>query len=124
MLGFTHSEESKEKMRGSSNHFYGKTHTLESRKKIGEARMGSKNPLYGKPKSPEFIAQQYRDRTGSNIYMSKKVYVYYHINNKNIFFKELDTIISVARYLDCSETTISRHCHKGTIYYSLKNNIY
>lgn len=54
--------------------------------------------------------------------MSKKVYVYNYINNENIFFKEFNTILSVAKYLGCSKTTISKYCRKGKIYYPNKLN--
>lgn len=35
--------------------------------------MGSKHPLYGKPKSPEFVYQQTRDKTGANNPNAKSV---------------------------------------------------
>lgn len=86
LLGFNHSEETKNKLRDPNNPFYGKTHTPESLEKISNVRKGNKHPLYGKPKSPEFLAYQNKDRTGSNNHMSKKVYVYNYINNQKIFF--------------------------------------
>lgn len=117
LLGFIHSEETKNKLRGPLNPFYGKRHTPESLEKISNASKGDKNPMYGKPKSAEFIAHQNKDKTGSNNHMSKKVYVYNYINKENIYFKEFDTIISVAKYLGCSKTTISKYCREGKIYY-------
>lgn len=42
--------------------------------------------MYGKPKSPEYLAHQNKDKTGFKNHMSKKVYVYNYINNENIFF--------------------------------------
>ena len=36
-------------MSGENNSFYGKTHSEESKKKMGESRSGEKNHRYGKP---------------------------------------------------------------------------
>ena len=40
---------------GSNNTFYGKTHTKESKKKMGRNVSGSKNPMYGKTHTKEAI---------------------------------------------------------------------
>jgi group I intron endonuclease len=41
-------------------------HTKESILKMSMLKKGEKNPMYGKPKSEAFIAQQTRDKTGAN----------------------------------------------------------
>lgn len=73
--------------------------------------------MYHKLKSPDFIAQQQKDKTGSNNHMSKSVYLYKKIQNEYILVSKFDTIISVAKFIGCSKTTISRYCKTGAIYY-------
>ena len=50
--GYKHTAEARKKMseakRGSKNPFKGKKHTLEARNKISQSRIGAKNPNYGK----------------------------------------------------------------------------
>lgn len=125
--GFKHSEKTKKLLshlkKGENNPFFGKKHTPEALEKISNARKGDKNPLYGKPlRRREFIAQQHKDKTESLNHMSKKVFVYKFIYNEYFFLKEFETIQSVARFIGCSKTTISRYCKTGKIYYY--NNIF
>jgi hypothetical protein len=44
----------------------GYKHKEESLEKMREIKRGENNPMYGKPKSPEFLAMQTRDITGPN----------------------------------------------------------
>ena len=41
---------------------------------MSKSKIGELNPMFGKPKSKEFI--EHKDKTGANNPMSKKVYVY------------------------------------------------
>jgi group I intron endonuclease len=56
------SQETKQKLSiqatGSKNAFYGKKHDPALLASLSAKRMGVNNPMYGKPKSLEFIAQQ------------------------------------------------------------------
>ena len=59
--GLVHTEESKRKMseshKGENNHFYGKSHSQETKDKIGNLKkgkyVGNKNPMFGKTHSQE-----------------------------------------------------------------------
>jgi hypothetical protein len=48
-------------------------HTEEALLKMSEIKKGSNNPMYNKPKSEAFIAEQYRDKAGFNNPMFGKV---------------------------------------------------
>ncbi|MCK9570396.1 NUMOD3 domain-containing DNA-binding protein [Candidatus Pacearchaeota archaeon] len=64
------SEETKEKFRGENNHFYGKHHTEDARRKISESRQGKRtgkdNPFYGKHHPPEILAKISEANKGEN----------------------------------------------------------
>lgn len=124
VLGFKHSEETKNKFfRGENNPFYGKKHSPEFLEFLSISRKGINNPLYKKPKSPEFLAQQQKNRKGSLNHNSKKVFVYL-VKQENLqFFKEFETIISVADFLGCSKTTVSKYCRQKK-YFKFLDTIY
>ena len=57
----------KGKLIGDKNPFYGKNHTLESRKKMGKSRPGIKNPMYGRKHSDETKSKMSKLATGRKL---------------------------------------------------------
>jgi len=54
------------KLIGKNNAFYGKKHTSESLNQMSECKKGNKNPMFGRPKSPEFLYWKTKDKSGAN----------------------------------------------------------
>lgn len=77
MFGKTHSIESRKKMSfpqyGENNPMYGKTHSEETRKKISEKNSNNKNPMYGKTHSEETRKKMSEKAKGRKSKNSKKI---------------------------------------------------
>jgi group I intron endonuclease len=91
-LGFIHSENSKVKMSeakkgekslmfgktGKYHPFFGKTHSIESIKKISKAKKGKNHPMFRKSYSPDVVTKICQALAGENNSMSKK-YLFIHL---------------------------------------------
>jgi group I intron endonuclease len=139
---------------GELNPFWGKIHnldTLTSPRGLvppqGEAprgtrmklsKIGELNPMFGKEKSPEFIEQMYRDKSGSNNpmwrkthseetlnKMRKNVYVYDAISKELI--KKYDSSVMVKKDFKMGYDTLKKYINsdkpfKGKIFSSIPLN--
>jgi len=116
-LGFKHSEVTIKKMSGINNHFYGKTHSYETRKMIGDSLRGiirvNNKPKIIKPETK--LKLSFRSHG-----VSVKVF-----DKSNNFINEFSTITSVAKYFGVHRRTISNYLDKSKFYneYILKSNI-
>lgn len=63
-LGYRRSKEAKAKVSGTNNHFYGKTHSKESRNLMSAAKAGSNHHMLGKNHSEETRAKMSGSRRG------------------------------------------------------------
>ena len=105
---FNHTADTKKALsdlyKGENNPFYGKHHTEETKKMIGEKikseRCGENHPMYGKHLTEEIKQKISESHKGKNNPSSKSVYV---IELDMTF----DTITECAKYLDCTNANIS-----------------
>ena len=86
---------------------FGKHHTAETKKKIGELRKGKSVSVETKLK---IGLSRVRER-------NKKVFVYLkdHTANKNIFFKSFDNYLETAKNLNCSYTTVKNYINTNKL---------
>ena len=115
---FNHTDDTKKALsdlyKGENNPFYGKHHTEETKKMIGEKikseRCGENHPMYGKkgilsPNYGKTFTEEHKKKIseshkGKNNPSSKSVYII----ELNMTF---DTITECAKYLNCSKNNIS-----------------
>ena len=105
---FNHTADTKKALsdlyKGENNPFYGKHHTEETKKMIGEKikseRCGENHPMYGKHLTEETKQKISESHKGKNNPSSKSVYI---IELDMTF----DTITECAKYLNCSKNNIS-----------------
>jgi len=114
LLGYKHTEESLIKRSGKNNHFFGKTHTKESKLKISNALIG--NILSDETKAKMSLAKKgfipHEETLGK---LRKKVYLY-EKDNKNIVFKEFESYTEAGKFLNCNVATISRNIDKDKVF--------
>lgn len=72
--------------------------------------------MYNKLKSKEFIEQMYKDKSGANNPMSKKVYVYDACTKE--LFKYYDTRASAVKYLHIFKATINKYIDTNIVFNS------
>ena len=64
--GCKYTEERREKRKGQSNPFYGKTHSEEIKEKIRQSKLGKNNPMYGKSPSKQTKEKLSKSISGEN----------------------------------------------------------
>ena len=101
-----------DKTRGKYNHFYGKHHTVATKKKISKANkgkpglIGTKNPMYGK--HPIF-SQEHKNKIRISHQKNMKPVLLYDCT-KHIILKEYESIKEASRREGIRYTTISHEC--------------
>ena len=119
-IGFKHSEKTKAQMsikqRGTNHPFFGKIHTYETIKKIGES-LRSINRINNKPKVVKLETRLKLSLISHGI--SVKVF-----DNSNNLVNEFPTMKSVAKHFNISFTTVGRYLDKNTAYngFTFKSN--
>jgi group I intron endonuclease len=117
-LGFKHSEATKNKMRGINNHFFGKTHTCETRKMIGlSLRSIIRTNNNNKPKVLKLETKLKLSLRSHGIPI--KVF-----DKSNNLIQQFPTMTSAAKYYGIHRRTIGRYLNKNTTYngYIFKSN--
>ena len=108
------SETTKQKLRdvnsGENHPMYGK-HLLDTtKKKLSDNHKGDKNSFYGKHHSDETKKKMREANSGSNCYLSKKVFQYDIEYN---FIQEWESMSCIANAYNVGRTTIMRYCRNG-----------
>ena len=116
-LGFKHSEVTIEKMSGINNHFYGKTHSYETREKIGLS-LRNLPRVNNKPKTIKLETRLKLSLRSHGV----SVEIYAKSNN---LIKQLTTMTSAAKYFGVNRRTIGRYLDKNKIYigYTFKSKL-
>jgi group I intron endonuclease len=111
-LGYKHSEVTKAKMSishtGKNNHFYGKTHTYETRKKIG---LSLKSIIRVNTKS-----RVVKFETKLKLSLRTKGVPIKVFDLSNNLINEFPSMISVGRYFNISSRTVGRYLDKDKSY--------
>jgi group I intron endonuclease len=115
-LGFKHSEATKDKMRGINNHFFGKTHTSETRKMIGLS-LRSIIRTNNKPKVLKLETKLKLSLRSHGV--SVKVF-----DKSNNLIQQFPTMTSAAKYYGIHRRTIGSYLDKDRFYneYAFKSN--
>ncbi len=114
ILGYKHTEESIAKRTGENNHFYGKTHTEETKTKLRDINLG-------KSHSAETKAKIGLTRKGLPLHKNtlekirKKVFVY-DKDNRTTLFKEFESYSEAGKFFECNVATISRNINKDKLF--------
>lgn len=102
-------------LKGSKNHFFGKTHDTATRKRIAlavnnyYANLDAKSRVF----SPEFLYQQKRDKTGANNPRAKAVIV----TNKNTNqVSEFPTITAAAKFINGDRKSVGLACKNNKLF--------
>jgi len=113
-LGAKHTAETISKMSGENNHFYGKTHTIETKASISRS-------LSGKTHSEETKTKMSLMRKGKPVSPNtlektrKKVFVYSK-NDLTTVLMEFNSYTEAGKYFNCNGTTISRNINTNKVF--------
>jgi group I intron endonuclease len=99
-LGYKHTAESLAKMSGGNNHFYSKTHKLESLAKMSEAKKGI-------PKS---------DTHKAKISAANGTTIYIYCSNDFTLINTFPSSYKAAEHFNCSKNTIFRYIKSGKLF--------
>jgi group I intron endonuclease len=124
---YVYTEETRANLKGEKNSFFGRKHTEETKKAQSALKLKENNPMYGKPKSPEFMYHATKDRTGPNNPMygkpkspetikklSKAVYQYDAIT-KNLI-NSFTGVVIAKKTLKMGYDTLKKYINTGKIY--------
>jgi group I intron endonuclease len=115
-LGFKHSKATIEKMSSMNNHFFGKTHSYESRKMIGETLRG----IIRVNNKSKFIKLETKLKLSSRSHgVPIKIF-----DRSNNLIKQFPTMTSAALYFGVHRKTIGNYLDKDSFYndYAFKSN--
>ncbi len=115
-LGFKHSEVTIKKMSGMNNHFFGKTHSYETRKMIGESLRG----IIRVNSKPKIIGSETKLKLSLRSHgVPIKVF-----DKSNNLIKQFPTMTSAANYFGIHRRTIGNYLDKNKFYneYAFRSN--
>jgi group I intron endonuclease len=98
-------------------------HSPATKQFLSESRKGENNPMFGKDKSSEFIAQMYKDKSGSNNPKAKSTIIIDTLTDSTYTF---GTVKEAALFLQSSKSSIVKYRDKDILFknrWLVKNKI-